>query len=52
MKAYSVTQAADYLGIARQNVHKAIKRGKIKAHKIGNVYMIREKEVERYRETR
>ncbi len=39
-KYFTVSQLADILGISRVAVHKKIKKGEIKAEKIGNMYVI------------
>ena len=39
-KYFTVSQLAGILGISRIAVHKKIKKGEIKAEKIGNIYVI------------
>jgi excisionase family DNA binding protein len=39
-KYLTVTQLADILGVSRITIHKRIKRGDIKAEKVGNTYII------------
>lgn len=41
---YSITEVAKLLGISRVAVFKKIKRGKIKAKKIGHIYAIPKEE--------
>jgi excisionase family DNA binding protein len=48
----SVTQAADFLGISRAAVHKAIKEDRLKAQKIGNVVIVDRADCLRYAEER
>lgn len=45
---FTVTQAAAELGVTRGTVQKAIERGAIKAHKVGNRWLIPSNEVESY----
>ena len=37
---YTITEAADILGITRQGVHDLIKRGKLDAHRRGNSWFV------------
>ena len=39
-KFYTITEVAELLGITRQAVHKRIKKGMIKATRIGRIYAI------------
>lgn len=48
----SITETADELSIARQNVWAQIKAGAIKAMKIGEIYAIPQQEVRRVRKER
>ena len=48
----TLTQAAKLLGLARQTIWDAVKRGRIKARKIGHVSLVSRSSVERYRTTR
>lgn len=41
MKYVTVTQYAKKHGISRQAVNKRIKKGKLKAKKVGNYYIIK-----------
>lgn len=49
MKQLTVTEAALSLGVARSTLLHQIKNGAIKATKVGPIWVIPEKEVERYR---
>lgn len=49
MKSLTVTEAATSLGLARSTVLKQIKNGAIRATRVGPIFVITEKEVERYR---
>lgn len=51
MKSLTVTEAAASLGIKPSTVRAQIKNGAIKASRVGPLYTITEKEVERYRAT-
>lgn len=51
MKMYTVTQAAERLGLTAPAVYAAIRRGRIKARRIGSIYLISGDEIERYAET-
>ena len=44
----SLTQAAKILGISRQSVWEAIKKGRIKARKVGNQFTIRRDAINKY----
>jgi excisionase family DNA binding protein len=50
----TVPQAAKLLGptFTLEGVRVAIKRGRLKAHEYGNVYLIERRALERYRDTR
>lgn len=41
---YSLTQVADYRKCSRQYIHELIVKGRLKAEKVGNQYIINEKE--------
>ncbi len=41
----TISELADMLGISRVAVWKRVKKGRIKAEKIGNMYVITEREV-------
>ena len=45
----TASQAAAALGMYRTAVHKAIYAGRLKAEKVGGLYMITRAEVDRYR---
>lgn len=45
----SVTESAEELGMARQNVWKQIKTGTLKAIRVGEMYVIPKTEVHRFR---
>jgi excisionase family DNA binding protein len=47
---YTTLEAAEQLGISRQAVIKAIKRGTLKAKQYGRAYLISSKAIETYRE--
>lgn len=49
MKSLTVTEAAESLGVARSTLLHQIKNGAIKATRIGPIWTITEREVERYR---
>lgn len=49
MKSLTVTEAAASLGVARSTLLHQIKNGAIKATKVGPIWTITEREVERYR---
>lgn len=51
MKALTVTEAAASLGLARSTLLHQITKGAIKATKFGPIWVITEREVERYRVT-
>lgn len=42
---FSTTELAEILGISRQAVHKKIKKGEIKAKKVGRNYVIAKKDL-------
>ena len=44
----TVTQAAELRGISRQAVLESIKRGTLKATKLGNQWLIHRKDIERF----
>lgn len=44
-KFYSTTEVAKILGISRIAVFKMIKRGALKARRVGNAYLIDEKDI-------
>jgi len=54
-KKYTITEAAKYLGVSRQSVHLAIKKGKFPSAKMGKVTQVVEallidaKELKAYR---
>lgn len=49
MKSLTVTEAAASLGVARSTLLHQIKNGAIKANRVGPLWVITEREVERYR---
>lgn len=49
MKSLTVTEAAESLGVNRSTLLHQIKNGAIKASRVGPLWVITEKEVERYR---
>lgn len=49
---YSIKEAAEILGISRSGVHWLKDTGKIKVKKIGNQYVISQKEIDRYRNSK
>lgn len=49
MKSLTVTEAAAALGLARSTLLKQIKNGAISARRVGPIYTVTEREVERYR---
>lgn len=49
MKSLTVTEAASSLGLSRSTLLHQIKNGAIKATKVGPIWTITEREVERYR---
>lgn len=49
-KIYTTAQAATFLGVARSSVIRYIRKGKLSAEKHGWVYIIKEEELERFRE--
>lgn len=51
MKSLTVTEAAASLGLARSTLLHQITKGAIKATKVGPIWTITEREVERYRAT-
>jgi len=48
----SATQAANFLGISRAAVHKAIQEGRLKARKIGNLVIVDREDCKAYAATR
>jgi excisionase family DNA binding protein len=44
----SVDETADYLGVQRLFVIKAIKEGKLKASKLGKLWKIQRKDIQEY----
>jgi excisionase family DNA binding protein len=48
----TVTQAAASLKCYRSNIHDAIKRGRLQAHKVGNIKLISRVSLEAYRKSR
>ena len=51
MKSLTVTEAAASLGVSRSTLLHQIKNGALKATKVGPIWVVTEKEVERYRTT-
>jgi excisionase family DNA binding protein len=49
MPTFTTQQAADQLGISRQGIIKAIKRGTLKARKVGRDWQISARAIEQYR---
>jgi excisionase family DNA binding protein len=49
MKSLTVTEAAASLGVNRSTLLHQIKNGAIKATKVGPIWVLTEREVERYR---
>lgn len=47
-KMLKPTEVAERLNVARSTVHRWIKKGEIKAIKVGSVYRIPAEELERY----
>ena len=47
----TITMAAEHLGISRQAVALAIKRGKLPSMKIGNVHLIQKDSLDLYKKT-
>ncbi|HOW60028.1 MAG TPA: helix-turn-helix domain-containing protein [Candidatus Omnitrophota bacterium] len=47
MKLYSVTEVADALKVSRQAIFDRINRGTLKAERIGNQFVITERELKR-----
>lgn len=45
---FSVTQLAEYLGVTRQYAGRLVKLKKITAEKVGTVWMIKKKQVEKF----
>ena len=50
MEYMSVREVANILGVSRQAVHKAIKSGRIKAVRFGNLYKINKEWFKEYLE--
>lgn len=46
----SITQVANRLNVSRQMVHKLIVKGKLKAYRVGNLWRIFEKDLDKYLE--
>ena len=44
----TLNQAADLLGLAASSLRHQIRNGKLRAHKVGPVWTVSEREVERY----
>lgn len=44
---YSTTEVAEILNISRATIFRALRQGRIKAIKIGNIWRISEEELER-----
>ena len=51
-KLYSISEIAKRLDVSRQYVWFLIKTRKLKAQKVGNVYVVEEKELEQFLEQR
>ena len=45
---YDMAQVATFLGVHKRTVNREINRGKLKAHKVGNVYRIRREDLDAY----
>jgi excisionase family DNA binding protein len=45
----TLAEAAESLGLASSTLRHQIRNGRLVAHKLGNLYIIEEAEVERYR---
>ena len=48
-KELSLTQASSYLGLNRQTIWNAIQKGRIKARKVGHVFVIPRKALDKYK---
>lgn len=48
----TITQAARLLGVTRQTISAAVKRGRIKARKVGHVSLISSASIKQYKKTR
>jgi len=48
MNYISMTEFAKIVGCSRQNIHQAIKSGKVEASKVGSTYIINEEELEKF----
>jgi len=47
-KYITIPQLAQLLGLSRIEVYRRVRKGQIKAEKIGRMYVIRDKEVSHY----